>query len=136
MQAPQPQSAAPTGGSAAGQYRFSFLLAWRERRFAAARCRTLLRLYRAALGTNPQASAQQLYRLVVATHLGGNAGAADAVLRHAEASYAIWPVSRNLSFRDVVHYLAVTEFVATHQGSHWVCEDTKGIVEALIPAEL
>ena len=67
---------------------------------------------------------------------GNDTVTADAILRIAEESFATWPVSRDLNFRDVVHYLAVSEFLASHPDSRWVHTDMRRIVQSSIPHEL
>jgi hypothetical protein len=36
---------------------------------------------------------------------------ADMVLRRAEQSFATWPNERELTFADVVHYVAVSQYL-------------------------
>jgi hypothetical protein len=114
---------------------FTWLLAWRERRFAATCAREMVRLHRELSIRFPELKGLGLYHRVVAARTG-NATAADAVLERAEQSFAIWPVERALTFRDVVHYLAVSEFIATHSHARWVYADMKRIVDAQIPSHL
>jgi len=117
------------------QGRFGWLLAWREKRFAAACARSMLKQHRDLSTRYPELKGPSLYRRVVAARVGSDL-AAEAVLQHAEQSFAIWPVERALNFRDVVHYLAVSEFVATHSNTRWVLADMKRVVESLIPHNL
>lgn len=115
---------------------FSWLLAWRERRFAAQCARDMLKLHHSLSSRYPELKGQSLYRRVVAARLNDDDLAAEAVLQHAEQSFAIWPVERALNFRDVVHYLAVSQFMAKHHGARWVYADMRRIVDALIPQHL
>ena len=114
---------------------FSWLHTWRERRFAAACARQMLALHRKLSTSYPELKGPSLYRRVVAARVGDDL-AAEAVLQHAQQSFAIWPVERALTFRDVVHYLAVSEFTAKHVGARWVVADMKHIVDAMIPQHL
>ncbi len=114
----------------------SWLLAWEERRNAAACCKDLMQVREALLQQQPELSGRALYGAVVAQHLGGDAAAAERVLQHAEESYAIWPVTRALSLRDVAHYLAVAELNAAHEGVPWVHAGTRRLVNATIPGDL
>jgi hypothetical protein len=99
--------------------------------------RTPLRGALRALSTRyPELKGKSLYRRVVAARLHDDDLAAEAVLQHAEQSFAIWPVERALNFRDVVHYLAVSQFMALHGDAHWVYADMKRIVDAIIPHQL
>jgi hypothetical protein len=111
----------------------SWLLAWEQRRSAARCCRQMLALHAQVGAEYPGFTGLALYRLIVAARLGASVQAADTVLLHAEQSYSIWPVDRELRFRDVVHYLAVTEFAAEHGDLPWLAETTKAIVNEVIP---
>lgn len=115
---------------------FTWLLAWRERRFATQCAHRLLKLHQGMAMRYPELKGEVLYRRVVAAHLHDDAVAVDAVLQYARQSFAIWPTERALCFRDVVHYLAVSQFIATHHGARWVYADMKRIVHALIPQHL
>jgi hypothetical protein len=112
----------------------AWLSAWRERRSASRCCRDLLQLYRVVAARHPELGGDGLYRQVVAARIGGDGGA-SAVVRRATESYATWPVERALTFRDVVHYLAVSEFMASHSASS-VYTGIRRIVDASIPPEL
>jgi YHS domain-containing protein len=113
-----------------------WLLAWRERRFTAQCCRELLELHANVTGGQPNLAGPNLYRTIVMNRTGVDLAAANAVLESAEQSFTAWPVSRELTFRDIVHYLVVSEFVATHAGSRWITIDMKRVVHASIPQRL
>jgi hypothetical protein len=115
---------------------FSWLQARRERRFARECAHDMLKLHHDFSSRYPELKGHSLYRRVVARRLDGNDLVAEAVLHHATQSFAIWPVERELNFRDVVHYLAVSQYVALHPGARWVHADIKRVVEDLIPAQL
>jgi YHS domain-containing protein len=115
---------------------FSPLAALRERHSATVCCRELLKLYQSVAAEHPGQDRSALYRHVVMSRTGHDAAAADAVLRAAEESFASWPASRDLNFRDVVHYLAVSEFLAAHPESRWLHADMRRIVQSSIPREL
>jgi YHS domain-containing protein len=114
----------------------AWLERWRERRFAAKCSRELLRTYRRIATRNPQLARSDLYREVVRSRTGADAAFVDSVLDFAEQSFAQWPVSRALSLRDIVHYLVVSEFVATHREIRWITADLKRVVRATIPSGL
>lgn len=109
------------------------LFAWREKRFAVRICKELLRLYRIVSAREPLLSGRPLYHEIVAAFNGGDHAHAAAVLTSAEQSFAIWPVERPLRFADVVHYLAVSEFLANHKGGRWIHASIKRIVAARVP---
>ena len=85
---------------------------WREQRYALKTSRALLRLYEEARSTDPTLRGRALYLQVVRSHLGEQEKDAEDILNGAEQSYASWPVPRDLTFRDVVHYIVVTEYLA------------------------
>lgn len=114
----------------------SWLLAWEQRRWATRCCHELMALHAEVSAAHPGLGGLALYRLIVATRLRVQAAAADTVLLQAEQSYSIWPVDRELRFREVVHYLAVTEFTALHGTLPWLAQDTTRIVNELIPHSL
>jgi transposase-like protein len=109
----------------------------REKQHAAKTSRELLDLYRTVAAANPRLGKQELYRRIVMARLGGTVAAADAVLARAEQSFATWPVERALTFRDVVHYLAVSDYVATNEdAADWTRENLGRVVEKLVPESL
>ena len=55
------------------------------------------------------------------------------MLTRAEQSFAAWPSQRDLTFADVVHYLAVEEFFASHGEAHWTQAHMGRMVAARIP---
>ena len=114
--------------------RFRPLAAWRERRFAAECCRSLLGHYQRIAANHPELSGVALYLQIVAAHLGGDAAVARRVIEGAEESYAIWPVARALNFRDVVHYLAVIGYC--HGNGVAVTSDVRPVIDAVIPHAL
>ncbi len=135
---PAPPPQAPTDHAAEKDERRGLapLVAWRERHFAVTCCREMVKLYRQVATSHPQLSGMDLYRQVVMARAGVDSTAADAMLERTRESFAEWPVPRALNFRDVVHYLAVSEFVATHSQSRWIQSDMKRIVETAVPREL
>jgi hypothetical protein len=61
---------------------------------------------------------------------------AEALLERAEESFAAWPARRTLRFRDVVHLIAVSEFLASHGDSSWIQTNMGREVASQIPANL
>jgi hypothetical protein len=112
------------------------LLAWRERRFVAGVCRDMLRLHAETASRNPGLLGRPLYHRIVAARHGGSKLLADAILERAAQSFAEWPSSRPLNFRDVVHYVAVLEFVAANKSARWIHADLKRLVSEAIPHAL
>ena len=56
----------------------------------------------------------------------------DDVLHGARVSYANWPEERELSFRDVVHYLAATHLTGRH-GT--VGSDIRPVINRHLPSQ-
>lgn len=128
---------APQGLLQAAVHPLGFIAAWRERRFAAACCRELLRLYQAAVLRHPGREGPELYRDVVTAHLNGDAVLAACVVEGAAESYSHWPAMRELRFRDVVHYLAVTGYCASARRDHLAMSiDVRPVIDAVIPYHL
>jgi hypothetical protein len=115
--------------------RFNILAALRENQHLKRTCRECLQLYR-GLGEHPNATARERYALVVKRRTGADANGANAILQHAEESFAAWPNERPLTFRDVVHYLAVTECLSDDKSQIGVRADVMMLVAKLIPANL
>ena len=113
------------------------IVGWEEKRYAAKTSRELLSLYERIAKSRPGLSKDELYRQVVMARLGGTRAAADAVLARATESFATWPVERALTFRDVVHYLAVSDYLATNaEAADWTRENLGRVVSSLIPDHL
>jgi hypothetical protein len=112
------------------------LVGWRERRFVRACCVELLGLYQRAERLHPGLSAEALYRQVVAAKLSREGREVDDVIQGARVSYANWPVERDLCFRDVVHYLAVSGYCEARGRKPWLRSHVVDVIDAEIPAEL
>ena len=115
---------------------FTFMAAWSERRFAAECCRELLKLHQVVSASHSDLAGVALYRLVVAAHVGSDLTVAESLLQRAQESYALWPVQRALTFRDVAHYLAVSGYWALHRGRRWICSDIRRVIDSSIPKHL
>jgi hypothetical protein len=114
----------------------SRLRAWRERRHARRTSRELLALYRDISAEHQDLSDHEIYKLVVMARSKCDSNAADAVLDRAEESFAIWPVRRELTLCDVVHYLAVAEFLEAYKDERWMHSNIKLVVASSVPSEL
>jgi len=108
---------------------------WGEKRFAVRTSRELLRLYQAATAHRSGMSRREIYRWVVMARTGTDADESDAILRAAERSFASWPADRELRFADVVHYLAVSQYLKkAHRMNTRV--DMGRLVNRYIPRDL
>jgi YHS domain-containing protein len=112
------------------------LFPWRERRFARQVSRELLQLYGSVKAQNPGLQARDLYRRIVIARTRGDELSAETLLDQAEESFAEWPTRRALKFNDVVHFIAVSEFLASHGNSPWIYANMGREVASHIPAEL
>jgi hypothetical protein len=110
---------------------------WREKHHAARTSRELLKTYHAVAAAHPGLKPPELYRHIVMARMGGTRAAAEAVLARATESFATWPVERALRFRDVVHYLAVSDYLADNEdAAEWTRENLGRVVSSLVPENL
>lgn len=133
MLQPQHRRPAPPAGVS---WPLSWLSAWREKRFTCECCHRLLKLHAEVLARHPALAGWPLYKQIVVQHVGGDLDGAEVLLQRAQESFASWPVSRDLIFRDVVHYLAVSELLARHSDTPWLQASVGRSVEAAIPRHL
>jgi len=132
--APRPQQQAPGWPR---KLLGSLFVGWQEKSSAAKTSRELLKIYNSVRAARPELRKRELYRLVVVERLGGTLAAADAVLARAAESFATWPVEREVNFRDVVHYLAVSDYLASNSvAAGWTRENLGSVVASLIPENL
>jgi hypothetical protein len=115
---------------------FAGLFPWRERRFARRVSRELLKLYRVISASQPGLRGKDLYRRIVMARSRFDAESADTLINQAEESFAAWPVPRELKFCDVVHFIAVSEFLASHGNSPWIHANVGRVVASQIPHNL
>jgi YHS domain-containing protein len=115
----------------------SWLLAWREERHASRTSRVMLRHYKAISAENPQLQRRELYKLVVMALARCDATAANRILEHAQESFVDhWPVSRELTLRDVANYVAVSEYLQLHGEDFWVRSEFENVIASNIPRDL
>ena len=112
------------------------LFPWRERRFARQVSRELLKLYGIVAASHPKLRGRDLYRKIVIARTRSDEASAEALLDQAEESFAAWPTRRDLKFVDVVHFVAVSEFLASHGNSPWIYANMGREVESQIPGNL
>lgn len=109
---------------------------WREKRFALACCREMLQLHDAIARHRPDLRGEALYRHVLAQRLGSDGPAVEKMIQGATESYASWPVERALTFRDIVRFVAVSEFIGLHRDTPWVHDGLKHLVDDAVPSRL
>ena len=113
-----------------------FLTPSTEIRSAAKTSLQLLDLYWAVAAMRPELKGRELYLQILQVHAGGDEQAAEKALGEAEQSFASWPAPRPLIFRDVVNYLALSDFLVRHPGEHWTHGDLRRVVAMRIPREM
>jgi len=112
-------------------------LGWRERHHAAKISRQLLRLYEKVAAAYPRLGRQELYHRIVMVRLDADPSEAYEVLDRAAESFAMWPVERDLIFRDVVHYLAVSDYLGPDDElAAWTRENLGRVVASLVSDDL
>lgn len=114
----------------------AWLLPLHERRDAARASGEMLALYRSGKADHPGWSEQELIKLTVMSRARCDSAEADAILKRAEESFAEWPVRRELTLCDVVHYLSVTEFLSTHEDATGIQSNIARVVATCIPRDL
>jgi transposase len=113
------------------------LVGWQEKHHAARTSRELLKLHQKVAAAHPGLQRRELYRHIVMARLGATPAAADEILARAAESFAAWPVQRALTFRDVVHYLAVSDYLESHhEAGGWTRENLGRVVSSLVPDNL
>lgn len=93
-------------------------------------------LFRNVSASYPGLVIPELYKLVVMRRKGCDSASAKAILDFAQESYGDWPVRRELTLCDVVHYLSTTEFLASHAGEQWMHSNLAHVVASLVSREL
>jgi hypothetical protein len=101
------------GVRAFGNELVASMFSWREARYAVQTSREMLKLYWIVSASHPGLAHREIYQKVVMARTGASLGAAEAIVRRAEQSFANWPTEREVTFSDVVHYMAVSEYLAS-----------------------
>jgi hypothetical protein len=114
----------------------SFMWAAEERRYARRESRKVLAMYRVVRAQHPAVTGIALYEKIVATLTGTSADAARGLVRAAEKSFCEWPCERDLTFRDVVHYLCFEGFSQSHGDRSWTRTLLREVVDKEIPKNL
>jgi hypothetical protein len=106
-----------------------------EKRFVYRESRVALRIYERAQRDHPGLTGRALYHEIVRLCSLGQPQRAEEMVRHAEESFADWPTSRDVQFRDVVAYIIFDELVILRNRSS-TSADVHLAVARIIPAEL
>jgi hypothetical protein len=106
-----------------------------DRRFAYRESRIALRVYERVRRDHPGLIGRALYQGIVRLCSPGQPERAEGYIRHAEESFADWPASRDVQFRDVVAYIVFDELVVLRNRSSTTA-DVHLAVARVIPASL
>ena len=111
--APSERMSLPQRATAWRNELIASFLSPRESRYVAEITRELLKLHWIVSASHPDLPRRDIYRRVVMARTGAGWDEANMLLRRAEQSFASWPRERELTFADVVHYLAVSEYLSS-----------------------
>lgn len=115
---------------------FSFLVEWRERRYARLQSAELCEIYQRHRAENPSLGKEALYEKVVVERLKCTPAQARDVIRGADQSFAQWPEERDVIFRDVANYLITHQLMAAHDKSLGTRADMLELFKDEIPGSL
>jgi hypothetical protein len=106
-----------------------------EKRFAYRESRIAVRIYERVQRDHPGLMGRALYQEIIKLCARGQRERAEDYVRHAEESFADWPTSREVQFRDVVAYIIFDELVILRNRSS-TSADIHLAVARVIPANL
>ena len=110
--------------------------AWRELRFAKEAGQRALACFQRLRSDQPALTGRPLYEAFVCEFAKADSAAARTILHRAEASFAAWPNERDLIFRDVVQYVVILQYLATHPKRSGTTANMTGVLSKMIPAKL
>ncbi|HEX4583670.1 MAG TPA: hypothetical protein VH183_02490 [Burkholderiaceae bacterium] len=86
----------------------------------------------------PALGGEPLYERILSTRLGVDGAVARELVESARETYAEWPVTRAVRFRDVVLYLIVDRCLKGQapDSEHWIHGEIRPIVRSIIPQNL
>jgi hypothetical protein len=106
-----------------------------DKRFVYRESRVALRVYERVQRDHPALMGRALYHEIVKHCSPGQPERAEGFVRHAEESFADWPASRDVQYRDVVAYIIFDELVVLRNRSS-TSADIHMAVARIIPANL
>ena len=116
--------------------RMGFAIEIEERRYTKRESRKALAIYHAVHAQHPELTGIALYEKIAESLAEVGAEAAHALVRAAEQSFAEWPSDRDLTFRDVVHYLCFDGFSRSHDDRGWTLTSLREVADSVIPKDL
>lgn len=111
-------------------------LARRETRLINAINREMLNSFRNISAAHPALADREVFNKLVMQRNCCDECAAYEIMRVAEESYAVWPLERELTLCDVIHYLAVREFHARQGDEFGMGRHIANSVKAVVPSKL
>jgi hypothetical protein len=115
---------------------FEFMWKREEKHYAKRESGKALAMYHTVHSQHPELSGMALYERIVASLAGVDAQEAHSLVRAAEQSIAGWPEDRDLTFRDVVHYLMFRSFTRSHNDRGWTRTSFREVADSVIPKDL
>lgn len=112
---------------------FSQSIFRREELYAEQTSQELLNIYQTVSAAHPGIERRDLYQKIIMVRTGATLAEAESILKKTEESFAIWPVSHDINFSDVVHYLAVTEFLQIAERPWTLTDMGKAVAEWIPP---
>jgi hypothetical protein len=112
------------------------LVSWSERRYARRASLDVLETYRREHAAHPELSGKELYTQVVAAHTGADRQTASRIVRQAGESFADWPNWRDMTFRDVVSFLVLADYMRSNPGRGGTSTNMRRVVARVIPGDL
>jgi hypothetical protein len=109
------------------------LVEWRERRYARKVCAEALAACQAVRADDPDLKGHRLYGRVVRRRTECDEQGDQALVRRAEESFTLWPIERDLNFRDVVEYMIISEYFGSSGVVTGTRTDVKELIKPLIP---
>lgn len=109
---------------------------WQERRQVVSTCTQMLARFDTIAKAYPGGARKDLYRQLIMDRVGCDAAAAGRAVDQAADSFTQWPRPRPLTLRDVVHFMAVVEYLADHPAAAGMLSDVDGLVAERIPEGL
>jgi len=118
------------------RYTIPLVASWREFRFAKKTGLLALNRFQRLRMEKPELTGHALYNTFVCERNAIEPSAAREILQRAEASFAAWPNDRDLVFRDVVQYLAISEYLALYPKRGGTTVNMVRIITKIIPGNL
>jgi hypothetical protein len=115
------------------RYALGRLHAWSQQRYARRGARRAHTQYQRLRRSRPALRGEDLYAAFVCQRNAIDDAAARALLRRAEQSFAAWPDYRDLNFQDVVKYLVIADYLASHQHLGGTTVDMGRVIGHIIP---